>query len=474
MPMNLSGPPWVVDIPPASGGASANALMSISTDLAGTLKAPLAGGQAGFLPLQFWPKRRKWLNRFRDAANTLTAITGAVTKSDDTTDPFCARAPLAAFPTNHGTSPVLNIPASGAVTAVDNTTAGTAQNLTGQNIYVWFKVLPGGAVGPGAITLVVRLYGTSGTPNPNGADYLAASTTNWNATNEWQCIGFAIEDFITTGGTPPAITAITHAAVRFGGISTPTQIELGGVMVHPKTATRGSVIIGFDDFRSDTWTDAADPMIERGLPGVLYPGALKAVARSSVDKFQMNLLQMERLVRTHQWQAGYQALSTENPVGFTADMAVQEIAQLKVLMSALGMPGSLAESWFSNVGPHNAEFRAAMKLLAPSTRGFNIPSGGSITARSCITETLPIADPLYVRAFGIDLNAHTLANLTAFIDFAIQTKGLALFVLHGVSAAASTQYAKFTGMLDYCVTNDATVDTITWDNLIERQRAFGL
>ncbi len=474
MAMTISGPPWVVDIPPASGGASASALLSIATDSAGSFKAPLVGGLAGAPPLQFWPKRRKWLNRFRDAANTLTAITGAVTKSDDTTDPFCARAPLAAFPTNHGTSPVLNIPASGAVTAVDNTTAGPALNLTGQNIYVWFKVLPGGAVGPGAVTLVVRLYGTSGTPNPNATDYISASTTNWNPTNDWQCVGFGIDDFITPSGTPPSITSITHAAVRFGGISTPTQIELGGVMVHPKTANRGAVVIGFDDCRADTWTDAADALIDRGLPAVLYPGALKAVLRSGVDQFQMNPLQLERLVRTHGWQFAYQALSTENPVGFTADMAVQEIAQLKALAIALGMPGSLAESWFSNTGPHNPEFRAAMKLMAPSTRGFNIPSGGSISARSCITETLPIADPLYVRAFGVDLNAHTLANLTQFVDYAIQNKGLALFVFHGVAVSNSAQMTKFTGLADYLAANDATVDTLTWDNLIERQRAFGL
>lgn len=474
MPMNVSGPPWVVDIPPGAGGASANALMSVSTDLAGSYKAPLVGGVAGELPVQFWHKRRKWLNRFRDAASTLTAVTGAVTKADDSTDPFAARSAASAFPANHGVSPVLTIPASGAVTAVDNTTAGAAQNLTGMNVYVWFKVLPGGAVGPGAITLVVRLFDTTGTPNPNGANYLAASTTNWNPTTEWQCIGFAIEDFITTAGTPPVITSITHAAVRFGGISTPTQIALGGIFFHPKTANRGAVILGFDDCRADTWTDAADALVDRGLPAVLYPGALKAVLRSSVDQFQMNVQQLERLVRTHGWQFGYQAYSTENPSSFTADMAAQELSQLRALANALGLPGKQAESWFSNVGPHNPEFRAAMKKGSPSTRGYNIPSGGSITARSAIPETLPIADPLYVRAFGVDLNAHTLANLTAFVDFAIQNKGLAIFIFHGVSAAASTQFAKFTGLADYLVTNEATVDTLTFDHLVERQRAFGL
>lgn len=460
--------------PIAGGGASADSLISVSTSLAGNYKAPLIGGMAGQLPVQFWHKRRKWLNRFNTAAAMSIAQTGGVTKSDDTTDPFAARSPATAFPGNHGSSPKLTIPVSGAVTAVDTTTAGPAQNLTGMNVYVWFKVLAGGAVGPGSITLVLRLFDTTGTPNPNGTNYLGASTTNWNPTNDWQCIGFAIEDFITAGGTPPSITSITHAAARFGGISTATEILMGGIFFHPKTANRGAAIIGFDDCRADTWTDAADALIDRGIPAVLYPGALKAVVRSSVDQFQMNVTQLERLVRTHGWQFAYQAFSTENPVSFTADMAAQELSQLRALVDAFGFPGSITESWFSNVGPNNAEFRAAMKQAAPSTRGYNIPSGGSITARSAITETLPIADPIYVRAFGVDLNSHTLANLTAFVDFAIQNKGLAIFIFHGVSAAASTQFAKYIGLLDYLVANDATIDTPTYDNLIERQRAFGL
>lgn len=476
-----NGTPYVPNAPFSNGASSgsivatsAGTLLTNTTSLAGSYKAPLVGGMAGQLPVQFWHKRRKWLNRFRDQASTLIAQTGGVTKVDDTTDPFAARAPGAAYPTNHGTSPVLVIPSGGAVTAVDNTTAGAAQNLTGQNIYVWFKVLPGGAVGPGAITLVVRLFDTTGTPNPNGANYLSASSTNWNPTNEWQCIGFAIEDFVTPAGTPPVITSITHAAVRFGGISTATQIELGGIMFHPKTANRGAVIIGFDDCRADTFTDAADELINRGIPAVLYPGALNAVVRSSVDQFQMSVTELERLVRTHGWQFAYQAFSTENPAGFTADMAVQELSQLRALVDAFGFPGSITESWFSNVGPNNPEFRAAMKQAAPSTRGYNIPSGGSITARSAIPETLPIADPIYVRAFGVDLNSHTLANLTQFVDFTIQNKGLAIFVFHGVSASNGTQFAKYTGLLDYLVANDATVDTVTFDNLVERQRAFGL
>lgn len=451
-------------------GVTAASLVSPTTQLAGTYTAPALVGPSLLPPPTFYPKKR-FLGAFTTAAAAQTTLTGGATKSDDTTDPASGNQSAGTYPNNMGTSPIITLGSGGAATAIPSATALAAQDLTGTNVYAYFKVLDGGANGPGSVTAGIRLY-TGTTVNSGGANYLTATVTNWNPTLEWQILGFAIEDFAAVGtATLGDITAITHAGLRLGGVTVSTQIELGGFFVCPKQAAKGLVVIGFDDCRADTWTDAAYELIKRGFPGTLFPGAINAVLRSSVDQFQMNVSQLQKLNRIHGWQVASQAWDTESPA-YSGDQAVAAMSQQRALWAGLRTTGGIDGSYFSNLGPHVTGWKPAFKENFRLMRGFNIGSSGAITAKQVLPETFPIADPNYVRALGVDLNANTTADLTNFAGYAAASKSLAIFVFHGVTASNSTQFAKFTALLDYLDANRATLEVCVLDRAVQYGYAF--
>jgi hypothetical protein len=453
-------------------GASAASLVTPANVAAGNFPAPLISGPSA-PPPTFWPKKRS-LGVFTTAAAAQTTLTGGATKSDDTTDPFIGNTAASAFPANMGTSPIITMGSGGAATAIPSATALTAMDLTGCNVYMAFKILPGGPVGPGSVSAGVRLY-TGGTVNSAGANYLQCTRANWNPSCEWQVLSFAIEDFTAVGTAQLTdITAITHAGMRLGGVTVSTQIELGGFWVCPKNLGKGAVVICFDDCRADTWTDAAYELVRRGFPGTLNPGAIAAVLRSGVDQFQMNVNQLQKLCRLHGWQVGSQAYTTESP-SFTSDQANSEMASERALWVALGLNGGGMGSYFSNNTVSDLTWKAARRSNFPmGMRGFNIGSSGGITAKSVLPETYPIADPNYVTALGVDLAANTTADLTTFAGYAAASKGLAIFVFHAVAASNSAQFAKFTGLLDYLDANRATLEVCTYERAIQQGYAYPL
>ena len=458
----------------AIGGAGATAatLVTPANVSAGSFSAPLISGPSA-PPPTFWPKKRS-LGIFTTAAAALTALTGGATKADDTTDPFIGNTSASAFPANMGTSPVISLGSGGAVTAIPSAASLAAMDLTGHNVYLAFKVMPGGPTGPGSVSAGVRLY-TGAAPNASSANYLQCTRSNWNPSAEWQVLSFAIEDFTAVGtATLGDITTITHAGVRLGGVSVATQIVLGGFWICPKNLGKGGIVIAFDDCRADTWTDAAYELAKRGFPGTLFPGAVASVLRAGVDQFQMNVAHLQKLCRLHGWQIASQAYSTESPA-FNSDQAQAEMQSQRALWVALGLNGGGAGSYFSNNTVSDQDWKAARRSNFPmGMRGFNIGSSGGITAKSVLPETYPIADPNYVTALGVDLNANTLADLTNFAGYTAASKGLGIFVFHAISSANATQFAKFTGLLDYLDTNRATLETCTYERAIQQGYAFPL
>ncbi|WP_431266246.1 hypothetical protein ACQ859_13760 [Roseateles chitinivorans] len=451
---------------------STSTLVTPPDVVAGAFDLPLISGPSA-PPPTFWPKRRN-LGLFTTAAATPTALTGGATKADDTSDPYIGNTASSAYPANMGTSPRITLGSGAAVTAIPAGAPLPALNLTGCNVYLAFKVLPGGASGPGSITAGIRLY-TGGTVNASGGNYLQCTRVNWNATLEWQVLGFAIEDFTAFGNAQLSdIAAITHAGARLGGVSVGTQILLGGVFVCPKQLNRAAAVIAFDDCRADTWTDASFELAKRGFPGTLFPGAVAAMLRAGPDQFQMSVAQMQKLCRLHGWQVASQAWSTENPP-FGGDQAMSEMASQRALWVALGVNGGGMGSYFSNNSPNALDWKAARRTNFPmGMRGFNVGASGSITAKVVLPETFPIADPNYVTALGIDLNVNTGADLINFASYAAASRGLAIFVFHVIPSGNAAQFAKFTGLLDYLDSRRDAIEVCTYERAIQQGYSYPL
>jgi hypothetical protein len=467
-----SGIPEDPDGNPVSVGAAASSLVMPDGVAAGQFKAPLISGPSA-PPPTFWPKKRS-LGIFTTAAAALAALTGGATLANDTADPFIGNTAAGAYPANMGTSPTISLGSGGAATVLASAASLAAMDLTGHNVYMAFKVLPGGPVGPGSVSAGVRLY-TGAAPNANSANYLQCQRSNWNPSCEWQVLSFAIEDFTAVGTAQLAdIQNITHAGMRFGGVTVPAQITLGGFWICPKNLGRAGVVIAFDDCRADTWTDASFEMVKRGFPGTLFPGAIAQVLRSGVDQYQMNFAQVQKLCRLHGWQVASQAYSTEAPA-FGDDQATAEMASQRALWVALGVNGGGMGSYFSSNTVSATDWKAARRTNFPmGMRGFNIGSSGGITAKSVLPETYPIADPNYVTALGVDLNANTAADLTNFAAYAAASKGLAIFVFHAIAASNAAQFAKFVAFLDWLDANRASVEVCTYERAIQQGYAYPL
>lgn len=451
---------------------STGTLLTPPNVVAGAFEMPLISGPSA-PPPTFWPKKRN-LGLFTTAAAAVTALTGGATKTNDTTDPYIGNTASSAYPANMGTSPLITLGSGGAVTAIPGAVPLAALDLTGCNVYLAFKVLPGGASGPGSITAGVRLY-TGGTVNASGGNYLQCTRVNWNATLEWQVLGFAIEDFVAVGAAQPSdITAITHAGARLGGVTVSTRIALGGLFICPKQLGRAAAVIAFDDCRADTWTDASFEMARRGFPGSLFPGAVAAMLRAGPDQFQMSVAQMQKLCRLHGWQVASQAWSTENP-SFGGSQAMSEMASQRALWVALGLNGGGMGSYFSNNSPNALDWKAARRTNFPmGMRGFNVGASGSITAKAVLPETFPIADPNYVTALGIDLNINTGADLINFASYAAASRGLAIFVFHVIPAGNAAQFAKFTALLDYLDSRRDAIEVCTYERAIQQGYSYPL
>lgn len=454
----------ILGFKPGGGGAATTAATLVAPQpvAAGSYPTPLMVGSDASPP-RFFNKKRN-LGIFTTYALAQKTLTGGATGTDETSDAWTGNTPGLAYPANNGTSPLLTVGSGGAFTIIPSATALAAQDLTNCNVYIAFRVLPGGAVGPGSVNMGVRLY-TGATVNPGSTNYLSVARTNWNPTFEWQILGFNVEDLTAVGtATLGDITQITHAAIRGGGTTVSTQIEVGQIFYCPKQLTKGAVVLAFDDCRADTWTQACYEMDKRGFVGTLFPGALATVLRPATDQFQLSVSQLQKMVRSKDWQCGGQAWTTEDPT-WTVDTAMSDMAQLRGFMRRLALWGGKIGSFFSNYSTNRTEGKPAFQVNFPwGMRGFNIGADGGITAKAVLPETFPIADPNYITALGIDLNANSLAALTTFLGYVATGKALGILVFHAVDSSNSTQFAKFTGILDYLDANRATIEV----NVLER------
>lgn len=390
------------------------------------------------------------------AANTNATVTL------DYSDPFvgdtfqASNAGAGGAATN-GQSLSMNLTASGSIAHVIPTAANAvAHDLTGHNVYITFKVISGGGFNMSG--MAVRLFDTT-TPNINGANYLNKTMTypDYNRVRNgvWETFAFPIEAFSAVG-TGANVAAITHASVRVATQSGAAQVLIGRVFVAPKTLSRGAVTIGFDDCRADTWVYGARYMNQRGMPGVLYPGAIASVIRGSVDQYQMNIDQLKKLQDYYGWQIAAQAWDSENPSDTLQDFSAK-MSAMTAFYDANRFEGVADGSYFSNVSlgsTRDAVFRKAFRTM----RSYQIYSATEMAGYN--GECVPIADPYNMHGFGINLSSQLLSDITPIIDRVIARKTHLNLVFH-----ESYSSTLFNGIIDYLDSKRDTVDVLTIDQL---------
>lgn len=451
-------------LPISGGGASSDATMSVGT-AAAPLTAAMFGGQNNGVGTGGYPKR-KTLATFESVASCLyTTLSGTGSRADDYSDPMFGdvwtfpNAGYGGLATN-GKSLAITVSNFGKALSMPTTANTVAYDVSTSNIYLQMKMLTNNLL----TNLSVRLYST-GTPALAGANYVQASFgyARHRYSGDWQTLGVPIDDFVVVG-TGADLANITHAAIHVDTTSSSAcTVLVGAIFACPKILNKASVSISFDDCRADTWTDAAKYMVRRGLPGVLYPGAISASLRANPNQFQLTLRQIELLKRLYGWQVAYQAFDTEAPVD-TTDGFLAKMSKLHGLHSANGLGGGNDGSYFSGIGVnsmYDEVFRAQFRSMR-SYRIYSVPELAGVHG-----EVVPFADPYNLKTIGVDTSAHSAANLTDVIARAVVRKSHVNFVFHGISIAGAT----FTGLIDYLDANRATVDVMTFDQLVMKINA---
>lgn len=461
----------------ASGGGAV-----VLLDQASTLATPVPSGIPGFIGytpyrsakkrgsrMRGYPRRRNLMS-WTDTTSVnfrLATGTGSITAIfDDPTigEPYQASNASAGNAPTNGRGLRIGYGANSAMVIGDKVVLPAPVDLTGKNVYLSFKLLSGD---PSLLTVNVRLIsntvvnGTASEANYHAADFIQPSSAQIKV-GAWMTMAMPIEAF-TAAGTGATLTAITHIYLHVNATSA-GALQIGDVFFCPRPLARGVVIIGFDDCRADTWMHGARYLRKYGLPAVLYPGAVGKVIRQDIDQFQMTPAQMKHLQKLYGWQIASQAWSTENPdvdkPGQTLEQFAAELAGMSAFYADQDWDGEEDSSYYSSVsrgGPRDAVFERAYSTM----RTFVIWSAG--TAPSAHPECVPLADPMTLKAWGMDTSIHNLALTSAFVDKAIAQKGVARFVFHGVDVAT----AAFTQLIDYIAQKnlEGTLDVMTEQQL---------
>jgi hypothetical protein len=438
-------------------------LVQAQTVSAGSFNSTAYGVRSLAPPHSHYPKR-KTLALFTPGSTLFTSGGGAAaTVATDWNDPWMGQPFILNNGANGGvstagSSPRITIPVGSTALLMPSAANTNAFDVSNCNVYLAFRSTKSGTVLDG--NWRVRLYSTA-TPSLAGADYHQGSGFIGlrQIANEWQVLSLPIESF-TAVGAGATLTGITHAAFQQDGAGTAEVVTIGGIWACPRTLNKGYVVIGFDDCRLDTWSEAARRMASYGFPGVVYPGAVGAVLRSAVavDQFQMHVQQLRMLQEQHGWQIASQAFETEAPVAWTPDDFAQDAAKAQQLYAALGMTGGMDGSYYSSISAAvHDRFRRSYRTM----RSYTIPSAAEIP--SFMVETVPIGDPMNVRALGVDTGIHTATHLQNHAAKCAARRGLGIFVFHGVTAGNSS----FNGLLDYLDANRATIEVGTMDRLLQ-------
>ncbi len=434
------------------------------------LTIPLAGNMNGALyPLRTPGQTICWFDTAANARviNTTGGDVGSLTISNDTTDPIIGTNAVKASITASGGGAGMLLPAIG-----NTNTAGV--DVSNRNIEIAVKVT--GTTSPTALSL--RIYDATtavgsivDTTTPyhvctafiQGGQGQSSASGHYLPIGIWTVLSLPIEKFTAVGGGAnlSAIVAASMKITNAGVAGVATSIEIGTITARKKALTRGCVVLGFDDCKQEAFQVFLPVMAKYGFPGVLYPGAPGNDLETGLIPSSSHLTANDwhLLQDIHGWQVGSQAYMTEAPTGYSNDQFQQELQSIHMFYRGLGVYGSADGSYFSGIsagGTYDKEFRKAFRTMRMYTN--------FVDANDPLCECAPFADPMYVRAYGLNDN-QTITGIQKYIQQAIDTKGIAVLVWHGADATINTAFAAMCAFLD---THRDVVEVCTMDGVIQR------
>lgn len=450
--------------PVAVGGeVAASSPIGVPEHTNSTLKAALFGLPQG-IPM---PVKRGGvtLATFDTAANLVTALAA----SDDTSDPHVGPSSVLA------PWPSLSI---STVTPVDANQPfmGIGYDVTGKNIEISVKRLSTSSAAFGSTGLVVRLY-SAGTPAAKPADYHSCSITkdlgDAEINDDWQVFSLPIERFTATGAGAN-LAAITFAGVtRSSGKSGSVNMLLGDIRAQPRVLTKALCVFCFSDNRADTWGYAAQQLSRFGFPAYATPGAIASNLQASLSAFNMSAKELRKLQSLHNWQIGSQAFTTEDSadIGMSDDAFLAELAGIHNLYRAVGL-------WGAVDGSYNPAFPVTSTNRVPLLRQAFRTMRASYThsaAQNPWPETAPIGDPMRLKSFSRNPTTNSGAQLIAYCQKAVDTKGIAVFSYHSLASNETVHGGEtktaFLTLLDWLHANRDIIEVATIDTAITRMAA---
>lgn len=427
-----------------------------------TLKASLRSALDGLEQNGAMPVKRGALTLaiFDTAANVVLSGTGTATLTDDPSDPYAGatgvRSVWADASARWLTPVVANQPYS---------TAGI--NLTGMNVEFSFKRLSTStqALGTG---LSLQLRSDASTPAAPGANRLQLTLDTAYGdpalNDDWQTISIPIERFNVVG-TGADITSIKLVTIARGGQSGTHDVILGNVRAVPRQLRKAVCCICISDNRADTWTNAVRVLSRYGFPAVAQPGRVASNLRNALDEFNMSPRELRKLQQLHGWQIGSQAFTTETAGsldGYTDEQFLAEISGIPRLYRSMGLWGA-ADGSYNPAIPNTATSRVnLLRQVFRTMRNSYTHSAGQVPW----PETSPIADPMRLKSWSRGASNDG-AQLIAYVQKAVQTKGMAVFSIHTWAADEPALVA----LCDWLHANRNDVDVVTIDTAIKRMSA---
>lgn len=244
---------------------------------------------------------------------------------------------------------------------------------------------------------------------------------------------------IVTGTPTRASIAQFRIVTRDNGASLVVDHQGIDTVAAASVFPQGVVSFTFDDFAPGQYAIGAAKLEQYGCPGTLFygiPGQLDTGSNMTLQQAK-NLDQRGHEIAAHAMTAAIHNAGGLGYPALTADQVKTDIAQNSSWLAANAFSGTDHGAW-----PHGA--RTAQNV--DTARRFLKASRGTPPAASRV-ETLPPADPMFLRSVLIDANTPA-ATITALIDRAYANGEWLILAFHelkssGASGLAYNQSAYF-------------------------------
>ncbi|MGC3984829.1 MAG: hypothetical protein QM777_08925 [Pseudorhodoferax sp.] len=447
-------------LPPlTTSGGGVGLVRQVSEVSNATLKASLRSALDGLDQNGTMPVKRgaRVLAIFDTAANVLQSNTGTATLTDDATDPYAGATGVRCL--------WADTSARWLTPAVANQPYYTSGiDLTGMNIEFSFKRLSTStqALGTRPSLQLRSDASTPASPSANRLQLTLDTAIGDPALNDdWQTVSIPIERFNVVG-TGADITSIKLVSIARGGQSGTHDVILGNVRAVPRQLRKAVCCICISDNRADTWTNAVKTLSRYGFPATAQPGRVATNLRNTLDEYNMSPRELRKLQQLHGWQIGGQAFTTESAGAFdsyTDEQLLAEFSGIPRLYRSLGLWGCADGSYNPAIPVTAVKWTQLLRQVFRTMRVSYTHSAG----QTPWPETSPIADPMRLKSWSRGASNNG-AQLVAYVEKAVATKGMAVFSIHTWAASEP----ELVILLDWLHANRDKVDVVTLDTAIQR------